>query len=647
MMLNKSISKLVLPVVIALITLGIGLNWLIPSFQPMPTPSVESISTLAITPTSFATSTPVPQTAILWPNLMVESTSTLVFTPTSLATLTPVPLTATPQPSQGSSFQQPILTSDQWGDPKISVHPIFQKWIAGNSSMVFPGEIASQRLAFYEYADGHQELIKYSCAQGSGQVLDRALPCIRLKYSDESQELNPQTLSDCSLQCMLDMHTVEVQGTTGYIGWFQSGSGGNWTELNWRIDGVTVTLSASGDWPHPDEMNPRRLDEMVLWVAESLGRVNITSDSNYLPATWRKVDRQDAGLSFGVPRSWLPTGDTYWGADGYIRLERYNGPGAQLDEACEAEANREPQLYGNIPAIYSLHYDDRLGDVSCLIVPDHALGPAAQASLLILDPTSTGVLRMLVLRMDSFHAWMIADSLQYHLPDTGVFDRSTPAPDYKVVRPNVKIETASLPGLGIEAYPIIAANLDEPGRSEFRNLVPTEALEKRMNFGQTLHYNPRGPVQIDGHTYSIAEVPENNMTMSAQVRQDDVPVYTYHMLPHAAVSPIFRLGEYEGKWALEVNGMLIVNGQNMNAAWGYQEIFHWQKLNGKPFFFFVKDGKTGIRYGDQELPGLYDQVFHHYCCEPAQFNVAGNDSMVWYYALKGGVWYFGEAYLEK
>ena len=30
------------------------------------------------------------------------------------------------------------------------------------------------------------------------------------------------------------------------------------------------------------------------------------------------------------------------------------------------------------------------------------------------------------------------------------------------------------------------------------------------------------------------------------------------------------------------------------------------------------------------------------CCEPAAFNVAGNETMVWFHALRDGVWYYVE-----
>jgi len=42
------------------------------------------------------------------------------------------------------------------------------------------------------------------------------------------------------------------------------------------------------------------------------------------------------------------------------------------------------------------------------------------------------------------------------------------------------------------------------------------------------------------------------------------------------------------------------------------------------------------------LPYQYDEVVHYDCCEAAAFNVAGNERMVWFHALRDGIWYYVE-----
>ena len=44
----------------------------------------------------------------------------------------------------------------------------------------------------------------------------------------------------------------------------------------------------------------------------------------------------------------------------------------------------------------------------------------------------------------------------------------------------------------------------------------------------------------------------------------------------------------------------------------------------------------------EALPYQYDEVVHYDCCEAAAFNVAGNERMVWFHALRDGIWYYVE-----
>jgi len=102
-----------------------------------------------------------------------------------------------------------------------------------------------------------------------------------------------------------------------------------------------------------------------------------------------------------------------------------------------------------------------------------------------------------------------------------------------------------------------------------------------------------------------------------------------------------NLDHWYGTWALEVEGSLGVDGQLMNPVWGYGEIFDYQLLGGKPFFFFEQDGQVGISYDGQELPVQYDEVIHGECCGGMN-NPRSSEHMVWFYARREGKWYYVE-----
>ena len=87
---------------------------------------------------------------------------------------------------------------------------------------------------------------------------------------------------------------------------------------------------------------------------------------------------------------------------------------------------------------------------------------------------------------------------------------------------------------------------------------------------------------------------------------------------------------------------MIVDGKSLNEEQGYDEMFGWRPLNGKPFYFFKMGDRIGVSYADEVLPYQYEEVIHYRCCGPAAFNVGNSEVMVWFHALKNGMWYYVE-----
>jgi len=111
--------------------------------------------------------------------------------------------------------------------------------------------------------------------------------------------------------------------------------------------------------------------------------------------------------------------------------------------------------------------------------------------------------------------------------------------------------------------------------------------------------------------------------------------------------PLRRLATWNSTWVVEIKGDVILGGKSQKQALGYDELFEWRLVDGKPFYFFRKDGKVGISYGGKDQGARYDEVVHYMCCEPAMFNPAGNEQMVWFYARKGEMWHYVEAGLFR
>jgi hypothetical protein len=126
-----------------------------------------------------------------------------------------------------------------------------------------------------------------------------------------------------------------------------------------------------------------------------------------------------------------------------------------------------------------------------------------------------------------------------------------------------------------------------------------------------------------------------------QVRDGDETIYSFASV-FLTSSPVKGLWRWQDHWLVEIDGFLIQDGENQNERLGFEEIFGWQLLNGQPFYYFRKGPRVGISYAGQVLPLYYDEIVHYRCCGPAAFNNAGNETMIWFYGLRDGTWYYVE-----
>jgi hypothetical protein len=146
------------------------------------------------------------------------------------------------------------------------------------------------------------------------------------------------------------------------------------------------------------------------------------------------------------------------------------------------------------------------------------------------------------------------------------------------------------------------------------------------------------PVLYGEELISISWEPESGQV---EVLQGEQTVFSF-VAAFLVSSPVQGLWSWDGHWLLEVDGFLIQDGRILNQSLDYEDIFGWQLLDGKPFYYFRKGPRVGISYNELVLPAYYDEVVHNRCCEPGAFNAAGNESMVWFYALRDGTWYYVE-----
>jgi|AMZC01.1.fsa_nt_AMZC01000742.1_16 hypothetical protein len=156
---------------------------------------------------------------------------------------------------------------------------------------------------------------------------------------------------------------------------------------------------------------------------------------------------------------------------------------------------------------------------------------------------------------------------------------------------------------------------------------------------RTFVYIP--PVYVGNDLYEVVadwNAQQFHVTRNGQI------IYTVTPTGPFVEPPVKALWAWEWHWVLEVAGDVLIDGQSLRQQLGYEEIFEWRLIDGLPFFFFKRDGRYGLHYGGQIVePYRYDDIVHYLCCEPGMFNAAGNDTMVWFYALRDGVWHYVEA----
>ncbi len=95
-------------------------------------------------------------------------------------------------------------------------------------------------------------------------------------------------------------------------------------------------------------------------------------------------------------------------------------------------------------------------------------------------------------------------------------------------------------------------------------------------------------------------------------------------------------------WALVTNGQATLDGQDLNKALGYASVFDWQIIAGQPCYFYTRSGITHINFAGQDLPYTYDQIVHGNPGDLSIFNPGSNGHILWFYALRDGLWYYVE-----
>lgn len=148
--------------------------------------------------------------------------------------------------------------------------------------------------------------------------------------------------------------------------------------------------------------------------------------------------------------------------------------------------------------------------------------------------------------------------------------------------------------------------------------------------------------------------------MTIEVLLDDEITHTADGGDVSPISPLRGIWEVGGDWVLEyaeinvavdeaentaasdAKGQLVWKGVSLNEKDSLDEIFGFQLLNRRPFYFFEKDDEIGIVFDGKGTMLGFDRVPHYVCCSAAELNPRPSPNMVSFFAQKAGTWYYVE-----
>ena len=204
-------------------------------------------------------------------------------------------------------------------------------------------------------------------------------------------------------------------------------------------------------------------------------------------------------------------------------------------------------------------------------------------------------------------------------------------------------------GLSIEEHPLVKQPEIEPlVILPLDGLTQAEVMDRHKDgWGKTLspdqYYSVGGGdlwVMQGNDKLEAAWGPTENGKVTARVTRNGNVIFSTPIEPPGTTSPLRVLTVYSDHWALEIaqektplppntqlvdsffKGEIFVDGRSLNDLHGYDESFGFQTINGRPFYFYKRAGKTWVSYDGQNIALGYDGVWHYGCCSGGELTPA-------------------------
>jgi hypothetical protein len=152
-------------------------------------------------------------------------------------------------------------------------------------------------------------------------------------------------------------------------------------------------------------------------------------------------------------------------------------------------------------------------------------------------------------------------------------------------------------------------------------------------------------VTLGGETIAAEQAESGNYILVTRNGQEIFRTDAGGISPMPALQ---NLWAYDTHWVLETNlfledkpfnGQVFLDGVSLGLQNGYDEVFNFQTINGRPFYFFRQKGKVEAWYDGQVIPLGYDEVQHYVCCADSWLNPKASQGAVVFFGVKGQTWY--------
>jgi hypothetical protein len=222
--------------------------------------------------------------------------------------------------------------------------------------------------------------------------------------------------------------------------------------------------------------------------------------------------------------------------------------------------------------------------------------------------------------------------------------------------------------LSIEEHPLASPPETEPlVFHPLDGMTQTEILEKNKDeWGKSLsphEYYSVGKgslwvMQGNDKLEAVWGITENG-TVNAQVRRNGDVIFSMPIVPPATTSPFRVLTTYDNHWVFEIaqektllsNSQIVdsffasdilVDGQSLSELHGYESVYGFQTLHGRPYYFYKRDGKIGVNFDGQGISLDYEGVMHYGCCSSSALNPRMAQNIIGFFAWRGEQWYYTE-----